>query len=128
MTRPVRRNPGAGADPEFGERIGRFLTEHRDLLAAPRWEDLRPPVRELLAAAGHAGLFSQAWVGDGALDRAVQLHTALAKVGNGAPGAAVLTHLEVGARLLSALAPDQRRLTRLLAENLTVSLAATEPD
>jgi alkylation response protein AidB-like acyl-CoA dehydrogenase len=128
MTRPVRRRPGAGADPEYGERIGRFRTEHRDLLAAPRWEDLRPPVRELLAAAGDAGLFSQAWVGEGALDRAVQLHTALARVGNGAPGAAVLTHLEVGARLLSALAPDQHRLTRLLAGNLTASLAATEPD
>lgn len=128
MTRPARRRPGAEADPEYCEYIGRFRTEHWDLLAAPRWEGPRPPVRELLAAAGDAKLFSQAWTGEGALGRAVQLHTALAKVGNGAPGAAVLTHLEVGARLLSALAPDQHRLMRLLAGNLTVSLAATEPD
>ncbi|ARF54328.1 acyl-CoA dehydrogenase family protein [Streptomyces gilvosporeus] len=127
------RAPREESGGAHGALLASFVAEHSapgGLLDAARWEAPgSPPVRELLATAGGAGLFRAAWRGDGALARAVALHTAFARAGNGAPGAAVLTHLEVSARLLAGLLPDDSALhTRLLDGTSTASLAVTEPD
>jgi alkylation response protein AidB-like acyl-CoA dehydrogenase len=105
-------------------RLEKFLANHADLLAADAWEPPAvPPVRELLAAAGGAGLFRTA-----ELDDAVRLHTALAHTGNGAAGAAMLTHTEVATRLLAGLPAAPPALVEALRDGTqTASLAATEP-
>jgi alkylation response protein AidB-like acyl-CoA dehydrogenase len=136
--RTAPRGPGTGpdgtADPAFRARLDGFLTEHRALLDDPRWEDGTPPVPALLAAAGAAGLVRDAWAAGPAdrpraLWRAVDLHAALARVGGGAPGAAVLTHLDVATRLLGALPGADRALVDgALAGRTTSALAATEPE
>ncbi|GAA1141390.1 alkylation response protein AidB-like acyl-CoA dehydrogenase [Kitasatospora gansuensis] len=133
----VRREPAANPDQDYADRVAAFVAAHPELLATDRWEDPAvPPVRELIGALGAAGLLRAAWPAatpevDGrsprclALGRAIQLHTAFAQVANGAPGAAVLTQLEVGTRLLTG---HPELLDGLLDGTVTVSLAATEPD
>ena len=131
----LRREPASNPDQDYADRVVAFIDAHPDLVAADRWEEPAiPPVRELIAALGAAGLLRDAWPDKGrvgrsplclALGRAIQLHTAFARAGNGAPGAAVLTHLEVGTRLL---AHHPAYLDGLLDGTTTISLAATEPD
>jgi len=136
MTTATRRAPGAGADVEaYQDLVEKFLADRADLVDAARWEPPgTPPVRELLAAAATAGLFHPVRIGDpagrrDALWRAVALHTAFARVGNGAAGAAMLTHVEVGTRLLASLPAAPADLVQAtLRGTATVSLAATEPD
>ena len=129
------RSPGGGADSEFAARLSAFTDRHHDgLLAAHAWESPVPPVRELLRAAGEAGLLRDAWADRGgdrgrALWRAAALHRAFARVGNGAPGAALLTHLDVATRLLGVLPAAPAELVAGALEGSTTSaLAATEPD
>ncbi|GAA0679585.1 acyl-CoA dehydrogenase family protein [Kitasatospora atroaurantiaca] len=137
-TPALRREPASSPDQDYADRVAAFIAAHPGLLAADRWEDpATPPVRELIAALGSAGLLRDAWPNPAAaekkgrsalclaLGRAIQLHSAFARVGNGAPGAAVLTHLEVGTRLL---AHHPAHLAGLLDGTSTISLAATEPD
>ncbi|MEU5672023.1 acyl-CoA dehydrogenase family protein [Micromonospora sp. NPDC047753] len=129
------RCPQGAADVEFATRLDAFTDRHRDgLLAAGVWESAGPPVRELLRAVGEAGLLRDAWAERGgdraaALWRAAALHRAFARVGNGAPGAALLTHLEVATRLLGVLPTTPVGLVAdALAGSATSALAATEPD
>ncbi|GJF28392.1 hypothetical protein KNE206_10920 [Kitasatospora sp. NE20-6] len=134
LTGPAPRSPGQAADPGFRARLDGFLTAQRALLDDARWEHGTPPVTDLLAAAGSAGLFRDAWAATPAdrpraLWHAAELHAALARVGNGAPGAAVLTHLDVATRLLGALpAADPALVADALAGRTTSALAATEPE
>jgi alkylation response protein AidB-like acyl-CoA dehydrogenase len=128
------RSPGGPADAEFTARLGAFIDRHRDgLLAADAWETTVPPVRRLLRAAGEAGLLRDAWADRGgdrgrALWRAAALHRAFARAGNGAPGAALLTHLDVATRLLGGLPTAPAGLVAdALDGSATSALAATEP-
>jgi alkylation response protein AidB-like acyl-CoA dehydrogenase len=136
MTTVTRRAPGAGADVEaYQGLVEKFLAGNADLVDAARWEPPGTlPVRELIAAAATAGLFDPVRIEHpagraDALWRAVALHTAFARVGNGAAGAAVLTHVEVGTRLLASLPAAPADLVQAaLRGTATVSLAATEPE
>jgi alkylation response protein AidB-like acyl-CoA dehydrogenase len=128
------RSPMTAPEKGLTDRITAFTACHAPLLSAEAWESGAPPVGEFLGAVGAAGLLRTAWADDAAdrpraLGAAVALHTAFARVGGGAPGAALLTHLDVATRLLGSLpGADPALVDAALEGRTTTALAATEPE
>lgn len=121
------------SDGAFSRRVAEFLAHNDDLLSTPSWTSGEAPVAETLRRLGDAGLLKAAATdsSDGAVPgcfRSAQLHEALASSACGAAGAAVLTHLEVGARLIAGKGGiTESILEGMHAGKETVALAVTEP-
>jgi alkylation response protein AidB-like acyl-CoA dehydrogenase len=123
-----------GALDEFRREVSRLIESLPALFGAEAWEgaEQRPPARAALAALGAAGLLKAPILGARNLDPAVRwaalarsaaLHEAFA----GLPvGAAVLTHVEVGARLLADAGFTAAAHGAAHGEHLA-ALAVTEP-
>lgn len=114
----------------YRDRVLELAAHHPEVFGAEAWDDpsRQPPGRQAIGLLGEAGLLAPVCVPlPGDLGSSAQLHEALALL---PAGAAVLTHVEVGTRLLAAFPSDPAAVAAMrgAAEGRRIAaLAVTEP-
>lgn len=105
---------------EYRRQLAALVADRADLFAPEAWDatDREPPAAGAVAALGAAGLLAPT------LRQSAALHEELAPL---PAGAVVLTHVEVGTRLLAAFPAAAEQAALAAAGRLTVALAVTEP-
>lgn len=104
----------------YRHKLAALVAERADLFGPEAWDstDCEPPAAAVIAALGEAGLLAPT------LRQSAALHEELAPL---PAGAVVLTHVEVGTRLLAAFQGTAEQAAQAAAGQLTAALAVTEP-